>query len=216
MPTAAATRLTQNHRSELVLVAGVVGRQVTPVARGADTDDIDRWWDRQAATIQRTVVDGYTTSATLAERYLTAHAQAEGVTLTPVRAEPNLAQIDEALRITGPVAFKKQMRISGSKVAANRIMITTVSAAAKRLALTGARRTAIETLNSSPTVVGYRRVTAPNPCRFCTMLAERGAVYRNSSSALTVVGRGGRAQGSQQVGQSYHDSCRCTIEPLYG
>lgn len=85
------------------------------------------------------------------------------------------------------------------------------------------------------TVLGWARVTAPNPCWFCAMLASRGAVYR---SAWTARYRGSGArrravgadlpqgwedwspdrlaewEASRGVNR-FHDNCHCTLIPVY-
>lgn len=66
-----------------------------------------------------------------------------------------------------------------------------------------------------------QRVPKPGCCAFCSMLASRGAVY-SPESAGGVVGRGSpigshrsakgiRPRGSRQVGEKFHDYCRCEI-----
>ena len=85
------------------------------------------------------------------------------------------------------------------------------------------------------TVLGWARVTAPNPCWFCAMLASRGAVYRSGWTARYR----GRASRRQAVGADlpqgwedwspdrlaaweeaqglnrFHDNCHCTLIPVY-
>jgi hypothetical protein len=195
----------------------VVGRIVDPILRSADVEDISGWFDEAIQGLRRTALRGYEVTADAGARYVTDHSVAEGTTLELVRPRPNVDRIDEALRITGPVAFKTKMRASGNPSAALRIMRTTSAGTIKRLVLAGARETTLATFDSNASVVGYRRVTAPNPCSFCAMLAGRGPVFRSGSSALTVTGGpSGQPRGTRRVGQSYHDSCRCTIEPIYG
>lgn len=78
----------------------------------------------------------------------------------------------------------------------------------------------------------WARVPRPGCCSFCGLLATRGAAYSSEESATGVVGRGvdpevtrgkrggqgrgaGRTRGSQTVGSSYHDHCRCVPMPLH-
>lgn len=54
---------------------------------------------------------------------------------------------------------------------------------------------------------GWARVTRPDACSFCRMLATRGAIYKSERTAnfrahVPVNGRGG--------------TCQCTVEPLFG
>ena len=72
-----------------------------------------------------------------------------------------------------------------------------------------------------PTRLSAQRVPQPGCCTFCSMVASRGAVY-SPKSAGGVVGRGApvgshrlakgiRPRGSRQIGQLYHDYCRCEV-----
>ncbi|MGQ7788728.1 VG15 protein [Nesterenkonia sp. K-15-9-6] len=81
--------------------------------------------------------------------------------------------------------------------------------------------------------VGYQRVPRAGCCAFCAMLASQAAVYGpGAGSDRTVVGRGTplnqwrpgdrgrpaggrRPRGSRDIGQLYHDYCRCRVVPTY-
>lgn len=83
--------------------------------------------------------------------------------------------------------------------------------------------------------MGYQRVPSPGCCAFCGLLASRGADYGSAEAAGTVVGRGMpvsrnyngdgkrvrggqakgiRPRGSRQLGERFHDFCRCSIVPV--
>lgn len=47
--------------------------------------------------------------------------------------------------------------------------------------------------------IGWSRVTRPGACKFCTMLADRGAVYRSKSSAIFAA----------------HGDCNCAARPEF-
>lgn len=198
MPSQTATLLTRSHRREVSLVAGVVARQVRAAAARADVDDIDAWWDREAASLERAVTRGHDATAALGSRYLRRHAAVEGIQLEPVRAAANPQQIATSLHVTGPVAYKTHVRDSGNDLASLRTMTTRLTGAAQRLTLAGDRSTLMATITSSTRIAGYRRVTAGNACAFCAMLASRGAVYSKRTADFAA-----------------HDHCRCTPEPLY-
>jgi hypothetical protein len=198
VPSAQARLLTRSHRRELGLVAGLVSRRVRVVAARAVVADIDAWWDGQATSVERIVTAGHDAAATLGARYLRRHAAVEGVAVEPIRAAANLTEIGTSLRVTGPIAFKKHLELSGSEAAALRVMGDRLAGSAERLALLGERSTVMDTFAESDQLVGHRRVTSGDPCAFCAMLASRGAVY-----------------SKRTVDFQAHDSCRCTPEPLY-
>ena len=208
---------TRRFRTELGLLADVIADDIRPIARRADLGDIDRWWTAQAPVIGRIATLGWRNAAELAGRYLIADAAAEGVGVEPELAPASTQQIVTALTVAGPVAFKKNMALTGNAVAARKVMTTRLAGSAQRLALAGGRRTLMATISDSPQIIGFRRVTGPNPCDFCSMLAGRGAVYKTSDRAAFVVGgRSGQPRGSRRIGQSYHDYCNCSTEPIWG
>lgn len=201
MPSAEALALTADHRRELALVATAIVRRVSATAGRAGPDalaDIDRWWDQNEAAVMSDVTRGHDLAAALEARYLRRHAAIEGVTVEAAVVEAVPEQLNTGLRVSGPVAFKQHMAISGDPFASRSTMAATLSGAAQRLTLGGSRGTAMETFRRSGATVGYRRVTGGRPCPFCSMLASRGAVYSKSGVEFHA-----------------HDSCKCSSEPLY-
>ena len=79
--------------------------------------------------------------------------------------------------------------------------------------------------------VGYQRVPKPGCCGFCGMLASRSASYSSKEAAERVVGRGVpveatrgksggqgrgiRPRGSRQIGEKFHDHCKCRGVPVF-
>lgn len=206
MPSAAARKLTVEHRRQLALVGDVAVGQITRLARRADPVDIDAWWETQEAAAARIVTTGFRSSAELGARYMVDHARADGVSVTVARGvRPNREEIATSLRVTGPVAFKQQMHISGSEQAALRTMVQRLGGAVNRLTLGGERTMVMRTFSQNRQIAGWQRITSGDPCAFCAMLASRGAVYR----------RGGGVARASDITFAAHDSCRCTAEPLY-
>jgi hypothetical protein len=215
MPSTQASRRTALHRRQLDVIARLVGRQVRSVAAAARVDDIDTWWDRNNGRLTAIVLRGFSLSATLSGRYMRHHAAIEGRTVHPILAEIDRDQIETSLRVTGPVAFKTHMRVDGNEAMSLHTMEQTLAGSAERLTLLGDRKTVEDTVAASDVLVGYRRQTRAGACGFCLMLASRGAVYKDRRSSITVVGANGRTRGSREIGESYHDNCRCSAEPLY-
>lgn len=196
MPSPEARRLTLSHREQVLRLAGLIARRLRTTALAADAENIDDWWDSISARVREEILTGQSALAQLARRYLVAHAAAEGVTLEPVRVVPNVEQIETALRVTGPVAFKTHMAATGSAPGAARVMAETLSGAAQRLVLRGDRDTLMRTFRERDEMAGWRRTGGS--CPFCLMLVGRGAVY-----------------SKQSVEFRAHDHCRCGAEPLY-
>ncbi|EPD63170.1 hypothetical protein HMPREF1211_03511 [Streptomyces sp. HGB0020] len=165
----------------------------------ADVANIDDWWEKISPQVQQEILTGQSALARLARGYLQQHAALEGVALAPVVIEPDPEQIATALRVSGPVAFKTQMAISGNETAAARVMASQLQGAATRLVLEGDRQTTMRTFAERGEVEGWRRVAGrSSPCPFCLMLIGRGAVYSKETARF----------------QS-HDRCSCKPELLY-
>ncbi|GAA4923410.1 hypothetical protein [Nesterenkonia rhizosphaerae] len=80
--------------------------------------------------------------------------------------------------------------------------------------------------------IGTQRLPRPGCCAFCAMLASRSAAFGVPDGQRTVIGRGVpleaarpgapgrrpggvRPRGTQQIGQLYHDYCRCREVPVW-
>jgi predicted transcriptional regulator len=57
-----------------------------------------------------------------------------------------------------------------------------------------------------PENVGWMRIARPGACKFCTMLTERGAVYRKETANFAAHGKNANGSGGD---------CRCTAAPVF-
>src|SRR5690606_34528718 len=60
------------------------------------------------------------------------------------------------------------------------------------------RDTVTQAVRKDPAAAGWKRVAAADACRFCLMLADRGAVYKKDT-----------------VRFASHDNCHCTANPVW-
>jgi hypothetical protein len=215
MPGPDANRLTREHRATLSAIVDDVARRVRELAARADTSNIDGWFARIVKDLVALLAAAWRTILELTGFYVQDHAALEGRTVEPELAEWVTEQVMTSLRVTGPVAFKQAITAGKDEGQARDAMASRMSGAAERLVLGAERDTVMATAESSPEIVGWRRVPDDDPCAWCAMLVSRGAVYLSRASATSVVGRRGRARGSMPLGASYHDFCQCTAEPLY-
>ncbi|WP_220188364.1 VG15 protein [Streptomyces phytophilus] len=181
-------------------MAELLARRLRTVALRADAENIDGWWQRIAPLVQDEILAGQSALARLARGYVVEHARLEGVRLgRPADWQPSPEQVATSLRVTGPVAFREHMQISGSPDASVRTMADRLEGSATRLVLEGHRGTVLRTVQDSGGAAGWRRVAGrPEPCAFCLALVSRGAVYSKATAAFQA-----------------HDWCACTPEPLY-
>lgn len=78
------------------------------------------------------------------------------------------------------------------------------AAAAKRIAMNGARSTEWATAQADRRALGYIRVSqSGTPCGWCAMLISRGAVYKSKATA------------EFSDGDKYHDNCHCVAETIW-
>ena len=76
---------------------------------------------------------------------------------------------------------------------------TLLSGMTARHVLHGASDTIVEATWADPAAVGWGRHARPGACRFCRMLADRGAVYRKEETARFKA----------------HDNCHCSAAPSW-
>lgn len=110
-------------------------------------------------------------------------------------------------------------------------VLSLLAGGAQRMIEAAARETIAYNAMQDEILVGYQRIPQLGCCAFCGLLASRGAVYRDSAEAGGVVGRGVDAsvtagkrggqgkgvktRGSQNLGDRFHDFCRCVVTPIF-
>ncbi len=214
---ATALQLAEAHQRRVDSATQLIAREVLTTARRVAVGDVDSWWRSAGSTIQRLITGGFTQTARLAVQFLGDGAALEGLELEPVAAVLDTEALLASLQVVGPISFKRQMARSGNTDAALRSMSSQLAGAAVRWTRAGDRGTIFATADTYPqTVVGYKRQAEAGACKFCEMLAGRGAVYLSQESGGQVVGRGGRARGTQKIGRAFHDHCHCRVVPVYG
>ncbi|MEV6777014.1 hypothetical protein [Streptomyces syringium] len=166
--------------------------------------ETERAW---SATIARMIHKYGRASAELAADYYTEArqaAQAKGAFSVPVADPPPLAQVTAARKAVRKSAAP---RPDDDPEAVERWRNTQRDrdlAAVQRLAAQAGRRTIEKAARADPAAVGWVRVTGGTCCAFCALLAMRGLIYADRESAVRT--------GS---GDSYHDRCACTPEPVF-
>lgn len=131
-----------------------------------------------------------------------------------------IEQVRKSLQVVGPFDYHNKLTtIGGLDVSptmrkaliseAKDVTKAKVAASAYRHAANGGRQTLIDGATEDKVALGYVRVTKAKPCYFCAMLASRGVVYSDDSfdhSDARFIG-----PGDVKV----HDSCACTMKPVY-
>jgi hypothetical protein len=105
-------------------------------------------------------------------------------------AEPMVP--DRGEKIGRAIAWATEPLLTGAGDVAGRLAEVVQLETARPL-----RSTILENRRHDPQAVGWRRV-ASGGCRFCRMLADRGAIYRESSARFAA-----------------HSNCHCSVEPVF-
>lgn len=214
--TAEGTRLTEAHRAAQArlaaqLVAVVAARFQQTMGR-EDARELARQWVESMIPL---IAAQHGRSAALSARYYGAFRQAEGITLPfepPAAPRLNLTAVRTSLYVTGPQELQRKLARGLLAGKAMNDAAAGAAGAAMRHALNGGRRTIGNSLERDRTALAYVRVTREGCCWFCAMLASRGHVYKDysfdrSDPRFT--------DGGIPSDVKVHDSCRCTLEPVY-
>lgn len=202
--TPGGSRLTEAHRLAQSALGARVTREMLLLWSGlVDPRRLDEttpaWIEAALALLQVRRIE----SARLAVSYLTTFRLVEAPTAPPfppvVGAALDVQAANVSLRVTGPISVKRAM-IAGKNVAeAAEQAGVNVARTGMRHTLDGGRSTIAATTIADPAVAGFRRVTSGDACKFCALLATRGAVYSATTSRFAA-----------------HDGCSCSAEPAYG
>lgn len=186
------------------LLATISGQAVVAVQalwkRYANSDSRTRWDALQSAYPQ--ILDPFLSSAELitAEWYdnLNPNANFAVEIPDPIKVSALEANVRWALTTLDP--------------------LSTLSGSAERQVFNASRQTTYYNMRREN--VRYARLASPDACGFCMVLSTRttddDGLYLSEESATTVVGRGGRPRGSRDLGEEYHDNCKCVPIPIRG
>lgn len=99
---------------------------------------------------------------------------------------------DRAVKIGRAIAWATEPLLTGDGDVAGRLAEVVQLETARPL-----RSTIVENRRRDPQAVGWRRVTVGG-CRFCRMLADRGAIYHENTARFAA-----------------HANCHCSVEPVF-
>jgi hypothetical protein len=198
--SAASRRLTEAHRLAQARIGAETVRIVAATWPLIDVADVKSSAPGWLNVVRPAVQAQRAKSARLAASYLAAHRSLEiGEPFTPLVSESAPErQVTTALLVTGVYHLLSNLGRGLAVERASRLAQAASTGAAMRIALNGGRDTLLDTIRSDPRARGYERVTSGNACDFCSMLADRGAVYGEASAEFEA-----------------HDHCSCSAQPVY-
>lgn len=213
--------LTRAHRRRQLAIRAALLADVSEIVAAVDIERLDATWATAEPAVVAVTRSAHQRSAIAAREYYQAFRGAEGVrggapTITlapfdPIRTRASLEYVGRIRAHRGLHAHRPNPT--------GRLLVS-VAGSTGRLALAGGRTTLGNAIAVDRRARGWQRVTGPDPCDFCQMLADRGPVYTKASGSMVGFARDGRRRWStgpraRQVGESYHDHCACTVEPVF-
>jgi hypothetical protein len=191
--------LTAGHYRAQIALRATTLRHAAAVWPAFDIANIDRSWKPVQQSLTAIVWQGHRRSSDLAAGYYRALRRAEGVAgaaiVRPAPAPP-VQYLDRVFTYVGLIVPKKL--VAAGRRDAEAQTLVHVLGTVGRLTLNGGRDTLIQSVRADPKARGYQRVTSGNACDFCSMLADRGAVYGEASADFEA-----------------HDHCSCSAEPVF-
>lgn len=194
------TELTLSHKAAQNRIGSQTITRLRPLWRLLDGSSLDATTERWLAACIAVIQDQRQTSAALAALYVDQFKKATlGVAARPVLAgAAPIEALATSLLVTGPLSVKSAVARGVPLVRAMSVAEASSSAAAVRHAMNAGRETITASVAADPAGRGWRRVTSGRACKFCQMLAGRGAVYSADTADFQC-----------------HDGCNCSAEPVY-
>lgn len=219
--TAAGAQLTRSHRRRQLAIRAALLADVWEIVAAVDIERLDATWPVAQPALVATTRTHHQISALAAEEYYRQFRVAEaipGPAPTIQRAAFDTVKVTASIEYVGRIRTERGLTV-GRTNPTGRLLVS-VAGSATRLALEGGRTTLGNAIAVDNQARGWQRVTGPDPCDFCQMLADRGPVYTKASGSMVGFARDGRRRWStgpraRQVGESYHDHCACTVEPVF-
>jgi len=164
-----------------------------------DPSDIDGTVEAWLVVARSIVFTQHAKSSSLAAAYYSRFRLLEiGETVATLTAPPPAASVVSAsLLIEGPWKVRAMSAAGRPLADAVNVGLSESSRVASLHTLNGGRDTIMENVRADKRAGGFTRVTSGNSCDFCTMLADRGAVYRTEPTFEA------------------HKGCNCTAEPAF-
>lgn len=231
-----ATLLVFNNRRNHELIADWLEKRWKADWRSLDFQDLrgttELWLEQALPDLERAWFDVQNTTVSFMDDFLFARAMQHGdVPIPPLNVwtdRPSFA--DDT--IAAP-ALDRQ-RVIGSLVTTGPGTVFSLIPGPETRAMEAGRKasygTAVaEAMNGGqdlvaavaerhPTLVkGWQRVTDADPCPFCSLLAARGAVFKDLAriAATSAKWDSVSAKLSDDNGARVHANCRCTLIPVY-
>jgi hypothetical protein len=183
---AAQTALASAFYASQALLAAIAIRDILAIWQQLNLRDIRSSWPAIRTALAALIRDRYGMSASQAQAYYGQARKAAGIPgLPPVISVPPPPEplIRATLDSAGPYSLLGRIKEGQPLAQADENTGVQLSGAASRLIQNGARQVILQSVAADDKAVGWRRVTAANPCAWCAMLASRFVLYKTETSA---------------------------------
>lgn len=198
-------------RGGLLTITRAAKADIEAVARAAGQDDPAETRAALFAAAPLVVAEYNTGAALLAVDWYDELRDAAGVD-TSFRPEPFVAITDDEVAAmvarTTESLYEIQRGIEREIEEAFAESLVQIQAETERIIAEAFRKTVTENADRDPEAVGWRRFARPEACKFCLMLAARGAVYTKETARFA-------AHGAYTNGKRTGGNCRCIAGPEF-
>lgn len=133
----------------------------------------------------------------------------EPAPITPLRVDLIQNQITSAARDIAANFEREMARVAADLEAeAQRAVAERVASFAEEEIAGGFRATIVENSERDPAAAGWRRFARPEACKFCKMLAAKGAVFTKETARFA-------AHGATTGGKVTGGNCMCIAGPAF-
>lgn len=177
-------------------------RDILQIWQALNLRDVRQSWPALRTALAALVRDRYGQASALGTGYYQQARRAAGVLGEAPRVHvppPPADLIRATLDSTGPYGLLGRIKTGQQVEQANENTGVILSGATQRLIINGARYGVLQSVEADAKAVAWMRVTGPNPCAFCAMLASRGAVYKSEETG----------------GFKSHSHCACVAMPVF-
>lgn len=217
MPTAEAVYTLERHRADQLALRTLLLYEAATLWPLLDPFRLDETAPAWIQAMVRLISEQRRRSSAIAIEFYEAYRSYEtGLPSPSFRDRIDLDDVpreafETSMRTLGPIGIKKRIGLGAFREEAQDKAFVQVAASAARHTLDGARTTTLDLSKYDDLSVRWARVTGPNPCYFCAMLASRGPVYHTRKTAGD--GVNDRFEGKGLF--KFHDNCQCLIAPVF-
>lgn len=167
---------------------------------------------RLSVAVQAIIAKFGPASSAAAVQHYVAQRSAAGV---PGRVAPKLAPAPTPAAVEKVVSGAVSTLFGTVTPQDEQAALQALGAEVEKLVLDQSRQTTLGMVAGDRQAKWWARVPQPGACSFCLMLASRGAVYSSPQAAgrRDAAARWADAKGYTN---SFHPSCRCVVEPVFG